>query len=77
MSARTGEGVDELLARIAELLPAPEVELTMLVPYDRGDVISRLHVQGRVLSTDYQEGGTLVKAMVHSARVAELQEFLV
>ncbi|GGL02705.1 GTPase HflX [Salinibacterium xinjiangense] len=76
VSARTGEGVDELLARIAELLPAPEVELTMLVPYDRGDVISRLHVQGRVLSTDYEEGGTLVKALVHPARVAELQEFI-
>jgi GTP-binding protein HflX len=48
----------------------------MLVPYDRGDVISRLHVHGRVLSTDYEEGGTLVKAMVHPARLAELQEFV-
>ncbi|MGV8896693.1 MAG: GTPase HflX [Rhodoglobus sp.] len=76
VSARTGEGVDELLARIAELLPAPEVELSMLVPYDRGDVVSRLHVQGRVISTDYKEDGTEVKAMVHPARVAELQEFV-
>jgi GTPase len=76
VSARTGEGVDELLARIAELLPAPEVELTMLVPYDRGDVVSRLHEHGRVISTDYQEDGTLVKAMVHPARLTELQEFV-
>ena len=76
VSARSGEGVEELLARIAQLLPAPEIELTLLVPYDRGEVISRLHVQGRVLSTDYQEGGTLVKAMVHPARVADLQEFI-
>lgn len=75
VSARTGEGIDELMARIAELLPAPEVELTLLVPYDRGEVISRLHVQGRVLSTDYREDGTLVKAMVHPARIAELEEF--
>jgi len=75
VSARTGEGIDELMARIAELLPAPEVELTLLVPYDRGEVISRLHVQGRVLSTDYREDGTLVKAMVHPARIAELEAF--
>lgn len=75
VSARTGEGVDELLERIAELLPAPEVELTLLVPYDRGEVISRLHVQGRVLSTDYREDGTLVKALVHPARVDELAAF--
>ncbi len=76
VSARTGEGVDELMARIAELLPAPEVELTLLVPYDRGEVISWLHVQGRVMSTDYREDGTLVKALVHPARVGELREFV-
>ncbi len=75
VSARTGEGADELLVRIAELLPAPELELTLLVPYERGDVISKLHEQGRVLSTDYREDGTLVTAMVHPARVSDLAEF--
>ncbi len=77
VSARTGEGIDELLARIAELLPAPEVELTLLVPYDRGEVISRLHVQGRVLSTDYRDEGTRVTALVHPSRVDDLREFVV
>ena len=76
VSARTGEGIEELLERIAEVLPAPEVELTLLVPYDRGEVISRLHVQGRVISTDYREDGTLVKALVHPARVSDLKEFV-
>jgi GTP-binding protein HflX len=33
-------------------------------------------VQGRVLSTDYREDGTVVRAMVHPARVADLQEFV-
>ena len=75
VSARTGEGIDELMARIAELLPSPEIELALLVPYDRGEIISRLHVQGRVLSTDYREDGTFVTAMVHPARVAELEPF--
>ena len=75
VSARTGEGIDELLERIAEVLPSPEVEVTLLVPYDRGEVISKLHVQGRVLSTDYREEGTLVKALVHPARLAEVESF--
>ena len=77
VSARTGEGIDELLERIAEELPAPEVEVSLLVPYDRGEVISRLHVQGRVLSTEYEEYGTRVKALVHPARLAELEAFRV
>jgi GTPase len=77
VSARTGEGIDELMERISEVLPAPEVEVTLLVPYDRGEVISRLHVSGRVLSTDYDEEGTRVTALVHPQRLSEVQEFVV
>jgi GTP-binding protein HflX len=77
VSARSGEGIDELRARIAELLPSPEIELKLLVPYDRGEVISKLHVRNRVLSTDYVEEGTLVTALVHPQSVDELSEFVV
>jgi len=76
VSARTGEGVEELRARIAETLPSPEILVTMLVPYDHGEVISRLHVAGRVVSTDYVEEGTLVQAWVHPRRVEELSEYV-
>ena len=76
VSARTGEGIDELVERISEVLPAPEVEVRLLVPYDRGEIISRLHVSGRVLSTDYDEDGTRVTALVHPQRLGEVQEFV-
>lgn len=75
VSARTGEGIDELRERIAELLPSPEVEIELLVPYERGDVIARLHVQGRVLATDYEEEGTRVRTLVHPSRLSELDAF--
>jgi GTP-binding protein HflX len=75
VSARTGEGIEELLARIAAEVPAPQVELTMLVPYDRGEIISRLHVGGRVLKTEYLEEGTRVIALVHPQNVDELTPF--
>jgi GTP-binding protein HflX len=64
-SARTGEGIDEILAAIAERLPSPKIELDLLVPYERGDLVALLHDQGRVLSTSYAESGTLVKALVN------------
>jgi GTP-binding protein HflX len=63
------------MARVSDLLPSPEVEVSLLVPYDRGEIISRLHVQGRVLSTEYLEDGTRVRALVHPARLSELEEF--
>ncbi|MFT4124105.1 MAG: GTPase HflX [Microbacteriaceae bacterium] len=77
VSARTGEGVDELLERIAGALPSPGVPVELLVPYDRGEVVSRLHVAGRVLDTAYLEEGTRVSALVHPSRLAELEPFRV
>jgi GTP-binding protein HflX len=58
VSARTGEGIDELLVRIASALPQPDVELELLVPYDRGDIVSLAHSRARVVDTVYEEAGT-------------------
>ncbi|MCA1942707.1 MAG: GTPase HflX [Yonghaparkia sp.] len=62
VSAKTGEGIEELQHRIAELLPNPDVELTVVVPYDRGDLVSLLHERGRIVETTYVEQGTRVHA---------------
>ncbi|KQQ04157.1 MULTISPECIES: GTPase HflX [unclassified Rathayibacter] len=75
VSARSGEGMDELQARIAEILPEPEIEIDLLVPYDRGDVVSQLHRNGRILTTQYVEGGTHVRALVHAELAGSLGEF--
>jgi GTP-binding protein HflX len=64
-SARTGEGIDDLLAAVAERLPKPKIELDLLIPYERGELIALLHEQGRVLTTSYAETGTQVKALVN------------
>lgn len=64
-SARSGEGIEEILTAIAERLPSPKIELDLLVPYERGDLIALLHDQGRVLTTSYAESGTLIKALVN------------
>jgi GTP-binding protein HflX len=58
LSAATGEGVDDLLAAIATRLPHPEVELTALVPYDRGDLVDRAHREGEILDVDHVAEGT-------------------
>ncbi|MCW4386774.1 GTPase HflX [Salinibacterium sp. SYSU T00001] len=74
-SARTGEGVEELLARIAELLPSPDVELELLVPFDRGEVVASLHDRAIIDSTSYEEGGTRLRVRVRQQDVAGLSEF--
>ena len=69
-SARTGEGMPELLERIAELLPQPNVELDLVFPYDRGDLVAFAHARARVLDTNYEEGGTRMRLLADE-RVAE------
>ncbi|MEO8262048.1 MAG: GTPase HflX [Pseudolysinimonas sp.] len=70
VSARTGDGIDELLQRVAAALPQPDVELEVLVPYDRGDLVSLAHKRARILDTEYEEGGTRLRLLT-TERVAE------
>ncbi|ARC56570.1 GTPase HflX [Frondihabitans sp. 762G35] len=75
VSARTGEGIDELRERLAGILPRPEVELDLLVPYDRGEVVARIHDIGRVVDVEYVPEGTRVTARVYPQDASALEEF--
>ncbi len=77
VSARTGEGVEDLLAAISDLLPRPSIELALLIPYERGDLIAVLHDQGQVLSTEYAETGTAVTALVTPDIQAQFGPFII
>lgn len=75
VSAHTGEGIAALLERIDQLLPEPPVEVTVCIPYDRGDLVSQIHSSGVVLSSDYAPEGTIVRARVDEKLVALLEPY--
>ena len=75
VSARTGEGIEALLASIAAALPDPTVEVEVVIPYDRGDLVALLHERNRVLETQYVEEGTRIRARVSAEMAAGLAEF--
>ncbi len=75
VSARTGAGMDELRLQIESRLPRPEVEVRALVPYDRGDLINRIHQAGEFLSSEHTEKGTVVVARVHPDLAGELSPY--
>ncbi|MEU2513336.1 GTPase HflX [Streptomyces syringium] len=76
VSARTGEGIEELLALIDVELPRPAVGIEALVPYTHGALIARAHADGEVISEEHTPEGTLLKARVHEELAAELQRFV-
>jgi GTP-binding protein HflX len=57
VSARTGEGLDALLARVGDALSATRSSLRLLVPYERGGVLSRVYARGRVLRREDRSDG--------------------
>ncbi len=72
VSARTGQGFDDLLQAIEADLPSGLIDVDLLVPYSRGDLVSRAHRQGEVVSEAHGETGTQLRARVPEALANEL-----
>ncbi|WP_406089051.1 GTPase HflX [Kitasatospora purpeofusca] len=77
VSARTGVGIEELLALIDDELPRPAVEVQVLVPYTQGALVSRVHAEGELLGAEHTGEGTLLHAKVPAELAAELEPFAV
>lgn len=75
VSAHTGAGIDQLRARVAEILGELDVEVGVLLPYTRGDLLARVHADGRILRSEHEEGGTRLRARVPHALAAALAEY--
>lgn len=75
VSSRTGEGIPELQAMIASLLPHPNVFVRVLIPYNRGDLVSRMHLNSEIQKIEYREEGTYLEALVRSDIASELEQF--
>ena len=71
-SARTGFGVETLLAAIESSLPRPRVEIRTIIPFTRGDLVSAIHERGQILSEEYLPEGTSIHAMVDGALAEQL-----
>ncbi len=78
VSARTGEGIDELKQKIADTIPRPSILVKLLVPYDHGEVISRLHSwDAEIKRTEFVSDGTFITALVREDVAAELSEYVI
>ncbi len=71
VSARTGDGIDALLADVERLLPRQYREVSVVVPYSRGDLLSRVHDEGEVLTIAHSGAGTELTARVPLGLAAE------
>ncbi|MBV8966532.1 MAG: GTPase HflX [Mycobacteriaceae bacterium] len=75
VSARTGDGLDALRRRMAELAAPAETAIDVVIPYHRGDLVARVHADGRVQESHHNADGTRIRARVPVALAASLREF--
>ncbi|GAA4591601.1 GTP-binding protein HflX [Actinoplanes octamycinicus] len=75
VSARSGSGIAELREAIAARLPRPAVDMRILLPYDRGDLVARVHRTGQVLQSRHLDDGTEFRVLVDERLAADLEQF--
>lgn len=63
-SARTGEGIDELVGRIALAAAASDELMEVVVPYSKGALVSLAHEQCHIIAKSHEEGGTRLQMQV-------------
>lgn len=75
ISARTGDGVGELLRRIADHLSAGSVVMRVQIPYARSDLIASAHRVGEVLAEKHEDSGAILEVRLDRAETGVFAEF--
>ena len=73
-SARTGFGMETLIKAVESSLPKPRIEVSVTIPFQRGDLVSAIHERGEIISEEYSEVGTLIHALVDGSIARKLEE---
>ncbi|MGH2788813.1 MAG: GTPase HflX [Actinomycetota bacterium] len=75
-SAQEGAGIDELFGALERELSRLKVEVALDVPFERGDVVARVHEHGEVVKETYSEAGTHLVARIRREEMADFRPFL-
>ncbi len=76
ISVHTGAGIEALINAIEASLPRPKVEVRTLIPYNRGDLVSRIHEEGEILREEHLANGTSIHARVDGALAHLLERYV-
>ena len=75
ISALTGEGIDDLLIKIEELIRARLKKVKLRLPIGSGDLISKIHRSGRITRKEYVGGNVIIEAEVDIKLANSLKAF--
>ena len=73
-SVRTGFGIEGLLHAIESSLPRPSVEIDVVIPYNRGDLVHSIHERGEIFREEYVAEGTSIHARVDGGLAQRIEK---
>ena len=75
VSAKTGEGIDEMLGKISKMLAPTQIRMKLLIPYSEGALLGEVRSLGRVFSEEYTPEGTLADALVDIKILSKAEKY--
>jgi GTP-binding protein HflX len=76
VSAKTGDGLAELLEKIAAMLEPSQRHCQLLIPYDKGALIAKIREEGKILSQEYREDGTALDVLVDRKLISAVTPYI-
>ena len=77
VSAKSGEGMDELIELLHDALPGKKKEIEVLIPYSDSKTAATLHDSEVILSESYEAEGTKIRIMADEALYARLRQYII
>lgn len=77
MSAKNGQGIEELLKLICDKLYADNKEVKFLIPYDKGNILSYLLEKGKAVSQEYVAEGVRLVINCQKRDYEKYKEYIV
>ncbi|MBE1555103.1 GTPase HflX [Sporosarcina limicola] len=77
IAAKEGKGLDELIELIRKRIFEQFVTCKLLIPFNRGDVVSYLNERTNIKNTEYEEDGTLITVEMSASEKVRFEEFVI
>lgn len=77
VSAKSGEGMNELIDLLHEALPGKKKEIEVLIPYSQSKTAALLHETETIISENYEAEGTRIRVLADEQLYAKLREYII
>ena len=75
ISAKNSEGLDRLLEAISSALPQSAKRMKILLPFDKGGLLSKIRIDGKVFSEEYTAEGILCDVLVDKKILPQIENY--